>query len=72
MLPPSAKETHLLLTANDKNFENLQPLINENLAKHSPFPFKENWALNKRILFMGEQLKAVRLEKAREAVFGRI
>lgn len=64
-LPPSAKETHLLLTANDQNFEDLQPTINENLAKHAPFPFKENWALNKRIIFMSEKLKATRLEKAR-------
>ena len=69
-LPPSAKETHLLLTANEQNFEQLLPSIEVNIGKHSPDDFQSDWALNKRVIFLGQKLKEIRLKKARAVLFG--
>jgi len=69
-LPPSDRETHLLLSINEQNFENLLPSIDLNIAKHSSAQFKADWALNKRVIAMGKKLKEVRLLKARNLLFG--
>ena len=69
-LPPLDKETHLLLIANEQNFENLLPSIELNIATHSPAYFKADWALNQRVIAMSKKLKAIRLGKAREVLFG--
>lgn len=68
-LPLSAKETHLLLSTQEHNFESLLPIIEENITKHSSVAFKADWELNKRVIFLGKKLKAVRLAKAREVLF---
>ena len=68
-LPPSAKETHLLLSTQEQNFENLLPFIEENITKYASADFKADWELNKRVIFLGKQLKQVRLAKAREVLF---
>ena len=64
-LPPADKETHLLLSTHEQNFERLLPAIESNITKYSLTPFKEDWALNKRVTTMGKKLKEVRLTKAR-------
>lgn len=69
-LPPLDKETHLLLIANEQNFEQLLPQIELNIATHAPAHFKADWALNQRIISMSKKLKAIRLGKAREVLFG--
>lgn len=69
-LPPSAKETHLLLSTHEQNFENLLPAIEENITQHSSVDFKADWELNKRVIFLGKKLKEIRLTKAREVLFG--
>ncbi len=68
-LPPLAKETHLLLIANERNFENLLPRIESNITTHSPAYFKADWTLNQRVIAMSKKLKAIRLGKAREVLF---
>lgn len=68
-LPPSAKETHLLLSTNEQQFKNLLPAIEEHITKHSSKEFKADWALNKRIISLGEKMKEVRLAKARKVLF---
>lgn len=69
-LAPLDKETHLLLIANEQNFEQLLPRIELNIATHSPVHFKADWALNQRVISMSKKLKAIRLGKAREVLFG--
>ena len=69
-LAPLDKETHLLLIANERNFENLLPSIELNIATHAPAHFKADWALNQRVISMSKKLKAIRLGKAREVLFG--
>ena len=69
-LPPSDKETHLLLATNEQNLETLLPSIESNIAKHSSTQFKADWALNKRLISLGEKLKEIRLSKARAVLFG--
>ena len=69
-LPPSDKETHLLLATNEQNLETLLPSIESNIAEHASAQFKADWALNKRLISLGEKLKAIRLAKARSVLFG--
>ena len=69
-LPPSDKETHLLLTANEEGFKKLLPLIESNIEKHCPSAFKKDWVTNKRIITLGDKIKTIRLSKARESIFG--
>jgi len=70
ILPPSAKETHLLLSTHEQNFESLLPAIEENITKHASADFKADWELNKRVIFLGKKLKEARLNKARTVLFG--
>lgn len=69
-LPPNHKETHLLLTANEEQFKNLLPAIELNITNHSSAEFKADWIMNKKVAFLGEKLKAIRLSKARKVLFG--
>ena len=69
-LPPNHRETHLLLTANEEQFKSLIPAIELNIANCSSAEFKEDWTMNKRVAFLGEKLKAIRLSKARKVLFG--
>ncbi len=69
-LPLSARETHLLLAANDRNFENLLPSIEYNITNHAPVNFKEDWEQNKQVIVLGRKVKAIRLSKARNMLFG--
>ncbi len=69
-LPPSDKETHLLLSTHEQNFENLLPVIEDNITKHTSIDFKADWGMNKRVIFLGKKLKEVRLTKARNVLFG--
>ena len=39
-LPPSDMETHLLLATHEQHFEHLLPIIETNIANHSPASFK--------------------------------
>ncbi|MFK7980153.1 MAG: hypothetical protein AB8G86_09250 [Saprospiraceae bacterium] len=69
-LPPSAKETHLLLSTHERNFENLLPTIEEHISKYASADFKADWEMNKKVIFLGKKLKEVRLAKARAVLFG--
>lgn len=69
-LPLLDKETHLLVIANERNFENLLPQIDLTITTHSPAHFRADWALNQRVISMSKKLKAIRLAKAREILFG--
>lgn len=68
-LPPSAQETHLLIAANEQNFDNLLPSIESNITNHAAANFKADWALNKKVLVLGEKIKAIRVSKARNMLF---
>lgn len=68
-LPLVAKETHLLVAANEHNFEKLFPDIESNISNRSPAIFQKDWSLNKRVLSLGDEVKALRLLKARKVVF---
>lgn len=68
-LPPSDKETHLLLASNEQHFKNLLPAIQANINAHTPTHFQEDWEQNKKVLSLSEKLKAVRLAKARAGIF---
>ncbi len=68
-LTPSNKERHILLGTYEVNFEKLLPQIDLNITNYSPAHFQADWAENKRVLFMAKKVKALRLEKARKAVF---
>jgi len=69
-LPPSDRETHLLLATSEQNLKKLLPKIESNILTHSPPHFKEDWEVNKRIISLGEKMKQVRLSKARTILFG--
>lgn len=68
-LPPSKKETHLLLAANDQGFKKLLPVIESNIKMHTSVQFQTDWASNKKVLSLSEKLKTVRLSKARLELF---
>lgn len=71
-LPPLSKETHLLLAAQDQQFESLLPAIELNIANHSPATFKADWAINKKVISLGKKIKQIRRSKAREMLFGEL
>ncbi len=69
-LPPMEKETHLLLAANEANFENLLPSIESAIDRHSPMHFKVDWGKNQKVLSLAKKVKELRLAKARSVLFG--
>lgn len=68
-LSPVDQETILLVNAIEENFEQLLPLVEENIAKHSSSQFKADWEMNKRLTSMGKKVKSLRLAKARKHIF---
>lgn len=68
-LPLLATETHLLLAANEANFESLLPTLEFNIKQTCSAAFKADWALNKKVISLGEKIKGIRLAKARKRLF---
>ncbi len=69
-LPLLDPNTHILLAANEENFEQFLPNIESHIEKTASAPFKADWALNKKVIALGKKIKAVRLSKARSRLFG--
>jgi len=69
-LPLLAPETHLLLAANEANFENLLPGIALNIEQTASPAFKADWAMNKKVINLGKKIKEIRLTKARSRILG--
>ena len=69
-LPLLATETHLLLAANEANFENLLPSIELNIEETGTAAFKADWAVNKKVIALGKKIKEIRLAKARSRLLG--
>lgn len=68
-LPPNDKETHLLIAANEHQFEQLLPDIEANIESKSPTHFKKDWDVNKKVTTIAKKVKALRLTKARATLF---
>ncbi len=68
-LPLLAPNTHILLAAQDENFEKLLPSIELNIEATSTALFKADWDMNKKLIGLGKKLKTARLEKARSLLF---
>lgn len=69
-LPLLAAETHLLLAANEANFENLLPNIELNIEETGSAAFMADWAVNKKVIALGKKIKGIRLAKARSRFLG--
>jgi len=69
-LPLLAPNTHILLAAQDANFEKLLPSIEINIEATSSEQFKADWEMNKKLIALGKKIKTVRLVKARRVLFG--
>ncbi len=69
-LPLLDQNTHILLAALDNNFESILPNIESTIEATSSATFKTDWAMNKKLIGLGNKTKAARLEKARRLVFG--
>ena len=69
-MPYLDSETLLLLAAQEQHFETLLPEIEKNIASHSSSQFQSDWEKNKKVLSMAKKIKAIRLAKARETLFG--
>jgi len=68
-LAPLEAETHLLLSAADHSFQIMLPAINKHIAENTEEHFKMDWEANKKILTLGEKIKAIRISKARNLLF---
>lgn len=69
-LPLLGLETHVLLAANEANFNNLLPRIELNIDQTATSAFKADWMMNKKIIGLGEKIKEIRLAKARKRLWG--